>query len=162
MARSDTFDYLLQHIVALLTQQSDQVLHEQLGISMSYYKILRLLEVDGRCTQKEIAVALGQTEASISRQIRLMAVQNLLQTVRNKADRREHLTVLTPKGKQITLVAASALAAYYKPAFGVLNDKQARQLAEVLTRLHDALCNAGHPAYAEAVSKAVETEGIVL
>lgn len=144
MGPHDTLDYLLHHIVALLTKQSDQVLQEQLGLTLSQFKILRILQASSRTPQKEIASTLGQTEASISRQVKLMMERGLLQSLRNTQDKREHLTVLTPKGEQLNMVAAGVLDRYYTPVFANLNDKQSKQLLEALAILHTALCDRDH------------------
>lgn len=146
MFEPDTLDYLLHHIVALLNKQSDQVLQEQLGLTLSQFKILRILQTNNRTSQKDIAVTLGQTEASISRQIKLMMEHGLLQGHRNTEDKREHLIVLTPKGEQWTMVAVEALSKYYAPVFKTYGAKPGKQLTTALLRLHDGLCDKDHTA----------------
>ena len=138
--------YLFDHIASLLAKQSDQVLQEQLGIGMSQYKILRALQAEPRTMQREIAANLGQTEASISRQVKLMLADGLLQSTRNPKDHREHLTVVTPKGERLTEAALVALERYHRPTFAALNDKQQEQVAGALRTLHDQLCSGVHPA----------------
>lgn len=136
--------YLLDHIASLLAKQSDQVLQEQLGIGLSQFKILRTLQAEPRTMQREIAVNLGQTEASVSRQVKLMLADGLLQSHRNPKDRREHLTIVTPKGERLTDAASIALERYHHPTFAALNDKQQEQTATVLRILHDQLCPSVH------------------
>lgn len=137
--------YLLHHVAALLAKQSEQVLQEQLGIGMSQFKILRILEAEPRTTQKEIAFHLGQTEASISRQVKLMMADGLLQTIISPKDHREHLTVLTHKGMRLNEAALQALARYHRPTFDALSDKQREQLAVALETIHQHLCTSPHP-----------------
>ena len=79
MRPTNTIGYLLQHVSSLLAKQSDQVLQEQLGIGLAQFKILRTLQTEPRTPQREIAFNLGQTEASISRQVKLMIADGLLQ-----------------------------------------------------------------------------------
>lgn len=136
--------YLLDHIASLLAKQSDQVLQEQLGIGLSQFKILRTLQAEPRTMQREIAVNLGQTEASISRQVKLMLADGLLQSHRNPKDRREHLTIVTPKGERLTEAALVALERYHRPTFGALNDKQQEQVVAALHSLHSQLCTGIH------------------
>lgn len=136
--------YLLEHIASQLAKQSDQVLQEQLGIGMSQYKILRSLQVEPRTMQRDIAVSLGQTEASISRQVKLMLVDGLLQSQRNPKDHREHLTVVTTKGERLAEAATVALERYHRPTFAVLNDKQQEQFLAALRTLHGRLCPGVH------------------
>lgn len=136
--------YLLEHIASLLAKQSDQVLQEQLGIGISQFKILRALQAEPRTMQREIALNLGQTEASISRQVKLMLADGLLQSHRNPKDHREHLTIITSKGERLTEAALVALERYHRPTFVTLNDKQQEQVAAALRTLHDQLCSGLH------------------
>jgi DNA-binding MarR family transcriptional regulator len=136
--------YLLDHIASLLAKQSDQVLQEQLGIGLSQFKILRALQTEPRTMQREIAANLGQTEASISRQVKLMLADGLLQSIRNSKDHREHLTIITPKGERLTEAAMIALERYHRPTFAALTDKQQEQIIAILRTLHDQLCQGVH------------------
>jgi len=140
MAPDIETSFLFEHIAALLAKQSDQVLQEQLGIGLSQYKILRVLHAEPRTMQRDIAANLGQTEASISRQVKLMLVDGLLQSQRNPKDHREHLTVVTSKGERLTEAAVIALERYHRPTFAALSDKQQEQIAAALHTLHDQLC----------------------
>lgn len=144
MAPEIETSYLFEHIASLLAKQSDQVLQEQLGIGMSQYKILCALQAEPRTMQRDIAANLGQTEASISRQVKLMLADGLLQSQRNPKDHREHLTVVTTKGERIAEAATVALERYHRPTFAALNDKQQEQVAIALRTLHSQLCPGVH------------------
>ncbi len=137
--------YLLQHVSSILAKQSDQVLQEQLGIGLAQFKILQTLKAEPRTPQREIAFNLGQTEASISRQVKLMTAAGMLQSMRSPKDHREHLTVLAPKGERLVEAAQAAMAKFYQPIYGVLGDKQQAQLASALESLHAQVCQAAHP-----------------
>lgn len=145
MRTTNTIGYLLQHTANILAKQSDQVLQEQLGIGLSQFKILRMLHTEPRLTQREIATHLGQTEASISRQVKLMLADGLLRSLRSPKDHREHLTVVTPKGERIAAAALTALERYHRPTMSVLSDKQQEQLMAALNELHGQLCHGTHP-----------------
>ena len=144
MRPSSTIGYLLQHISSLLAKQSDQVLQEQLGIGLAQFKILRTLQTEPRTPQREIAFNLGQTEASISRQVKLMIADGLLQSMRSPKDHREHLTVTTPKGERLTEAALAALSKYFGPLVGSLSEKQQAQLVSALEDLHGHVCSVDH------------------
>src|SRR5688572_23190405 len=115
--------YLLQHLAFTMSRQNDQILQEQLGIGFSQFKILTVLQHNPSTQQRDIAEALGQTEASISRQIRLMHERGLLQTRISPQNRRKHLTTLTSKGEQLTEEAMRVLNKYHAPMFDQLSDK---------------------------------------
>jgi DNA-binding MarR family transcriptional regulator len=141
---SNQIGYLLQHISSLLAKQTDQVLQEQLGIGFSQFKILRTLQTSPKVKQQQIASNLGQTEASISRQVKLMMQMGLLESRRNPKNGREHLTVATAKGERVSDAAVEVLGKYYAPTFEKLGTKRSEQLLTSLTELHDLLCTQPH------------------
>lgn len=132
--------YLMQHLSSLLAKQSDQVLQERLGIGMSQFKILMALKWNHKVQQRSIAEALGQTEASISRQIKLMHEKDLLRTTVSPKNRREHITAPTIKGEELTEEALQVLHDYHAPTFAVLTEKQNNQLLSILALLHEQVC----------------------
>lgn len=141
MSSIDSIGYLLNHVAFVLGRQSDQVLQERLGIGFSQYKIMMTLQKSPHIQQKQIAESLGQTEASISRQIKLLQQQGLLQTVRRPENKREHITTLTPKGDRYTDEATNVLNEYHAPMFAGLSEKQQAALLESLQILHQTSCD---------------------
>src|SRR6185369_7355110 len=127
-----TTGYLLQHTATILMRQSDQVLQERLGIGMSQVRILMMLQKNPNVQQRKLAECLGQTEASISRQIKLLCEKGLLAIRINPKSRRAHITVSTVKGEKMTQAALDVLTQYHSPMFDLLNDKQRQQLIETL------------------------------
>ena len=144
MYTTNQLNYLLEHIASMLDKQSDQVLQEQLGIGLSQFKILRALLAEPRTTQKQIAQTLGQTEAIISRQVKLMIARGYLHSLRSTGDRREHITTVTLKGERLAEAAKSALGRYHRPTFAALSDKQHEQLAAALEVIHRQICRDLH------------------
>lgn len=140
---TNNIGYLLQHLSTVLAKQSDQVLSERLGIGFSQYRILLVLQVNPRTRQRHIAERLGQTEASISRQIKLMHQKNLLQTNINPNNRREHLTAPTAKGTRLVEEAQNLLNGFHGPMFDRLSPKQREQLMESLVIMHQTSCQSG-------------------
>ena len=128
---------LLHHLSAVYTRESDQILQEQLGIGFSQFKIMSTLAENPAAQQKHIAFALGQTEASISRQIKLLRNKGMLETKIRPENRREHLTMLTPRGHRIIDVAKSVLTNYQNGSLEHLPTKQQAQLLELLSRVHN-------------------------
>jgi len=145
MKPEHSIGYLLQHVAGVLLGQSDQVLQERLGIGMSQYKILMMLHVMPNVDQRKLADCLGQTEASISRQVKLLQQKGLLATRVDPAERRRHLTTPTAKGIKITEAARDVLDQHQAPLFATLNEKQQQQLKEMLTILHSYVCAPGRP-----------------
>jgi DNA-binding MarR family transcriptional regulator len=141
MSSNDNLGYLFHHLSFVLARQSDQVLQEQLGIGFSQFKILLILEQSNGVPQKQIAVSLGQTEASISRQIKLLQDQAILTSEVSPTNRREHITRLTGKGIKLVEKANEILNTYHAPIFNKLSERQQQQLRELLTTMHTAICH---------------------
>jgi len=137
--------YLLQHTATMIMRQSDQVLQERLGIGMSQLRILMMLERSPGIQQRKLADCLGQTEASISRQIKLLQEKGMLAVRINPKSRREHLAVPTPKGLKMTQAALEALVQHNKPMVEQLSEKQRERLQAMLQIFHDYICAPGKP-----------------
>lgn len=129
--------YLLHHVAFALDRQSDQVLQERLGIGFSQFKILMAVKWKGAVQQKQIASYLAQTEASVSRQVKLLHDKGLIISRLNPRSRREHLTMLTPKGDQTLERAMRVLNDFHSPVISQLSSKQQIQLAEALQTLRN-------------------------
>lgn len=138
---SNKIGFLIQHLAFSLGRTNDQVLQEQLGIGFSQFKLMMVLQKMPHIQQKQIANALNQTEASVSRQIKLLHEKSLLQTTVSPKNRREHITTLTPKGVRYTEEARRILTDYYQPMFANMSDKDQEQMLHHLGTLHDYMCN---------------------
>lgn len=137
--------YLTQHLAAIMGKQVDQVLREQLGIGLSQFKILMVLEWNPRVQQRVVAVSLGQTEASISRQIKLLEGKGLLLARPDPRNRRKHITAPTPLGMQITEAATAIIRRSFGPELAGMGEDQLLQLIAGLQNLHRIACSPGKP-----------------
>lgn len=137
---TQSVDFFIQHVATLLARQSDQVLQEQLGLGLSQFRILRTLEHNPRVQQRHIADLLGQTEASISRQIKLLKSKQMITSSVNPANRREHLTTLLPQGTRILEAATAVLEQYHAPTLNTLSNKEQATLLKLLGALHASMC----------------------
>ena len=135
--------YLLQHVSSVIDRQLDQILQEQLGIGQSQAKIMQILRTQQQVTQRRLADNLGQTEASISRQIKILLNGGFLTSQTNPKSRREHSIVLTAKGIKISDAVQSVIDRYVRSLFETLTDKEQKQLTETLVRVHAATCQPG-------------------
>jgi DNA-binding MarR family transcriptional regulator len=126
---------LLHQLSATFGRESDQILQEQLGIGLSQYKILETLVENSVMQQRYIAVQLGQTEASISRQINLLERKGLIESMRNPVNRREHITTLTARGERLTEAAEKVLTIHQSSSLTRLSLKQQAQLRELLKNI---------------------------
>jgi DNA-binding MarR family transcriptional regulator len=143
MGPTNNLTYLMQHISAVVGKQADQMLLEQLGIGFSQYKILMVLEWNPRVQQRIIAESLGQTEASVSRQIKLLQGRNLLVAKPDPQNRRKHITAPTTLGMQVTEAATAIIRRNFGPEFARLGEDQLLNLIAGLQRLHAIVCRPG-------------------
>jgi DNA-binding MarR family transcriptional regulator len=143
MGPTTNLSYLLQHLSEVLAKQHDHVLQKQLEIGFSQYKILMVLEWNPRIQQRTIATALGQTEASISRQIKLLKNKGLLATRLDPTNRRRHITAPTTLGMQVTEAATALMRRSFGPEFDRLGEEQLARLISTLQQLHQIVCRPG-------------------
>ena len=130
----------LHHIVSIMSHESDQLLLEQLGIGLAQYKILRVVNDRPHARQRTIAGELGQTEASISRQVKLLHAKGMITTRINPKNQREHLTNLTEKGLRTIIAADTVISKYHASLIASLTPKQSDQLRELLSQIHAQIC----------------------
>lgn len=143
MQSSTSVGNLLEHVAAILHRQADQVLQERLGVGLSQLKILELLEVRPQTSQRKLADFLGQTEASVSRQIKVLSGKGLVTTRVDVEERRRHLSVLSPKGLKVTVAAHEVLDVFYQQVSAQFNKREQEQLEKLLAKLHDISCAPG-------------------
>lgn len=136
----DSPGYLLHHLSFVLDRQSDALLQERMGIGFSQFKILKVLQHRHGIQQRAIAYCLGQTEASVSRQIKVLHESGLLTTYISPGNRREHITTLTPKGVKVIEHAKELLMEFHAPMFDHLSADQKQQLQKILGILHEYVC----------------------
>lgn len=145
MRQIHNIGYLLNHVASVLGRQSDQALQEYIGFGLSQLKIMMALQSAPHLQQKQIAERLGQTEASISRQMKIIQDQSLLRVSINPANRREHVIQLTQIGEKATERAVKFLDEYHTPVFDALDSDQKYQLKNALELMHKVSCSIDRP-----------------
>jgi len=127
---------VLHHVAAVYARESDQILLEQFGIGFSQFKILNSIQENPALRQNHIAFELGQTEASVSRQVKLLQDRGMLMVRVNPANKREHGIHITPKGERLMDAAQGVLANYQSAVVSHLSKKQQVQLLELLAGIY--------------------------
>lgn len=143
MDMNSNIGYLLHHLAFTLDRQSDEILQNHLDMGFSQLKILMGVRLHDGLRQKQIAHALGQTEASISRQVKLMSEMGLLTSKVSPKNRREHIVTLTAKGEGVSEKALQLLNSYHQPMFERLSEHQQEGLKEALQAMHTEACQHG-------------------
>lgn len=132
---SGTLFYALQRVAADTHKYIDQMLMERLGIGVSQLRILHVIQIKEQAGQRVIGDVLGQTEASISRQIKVLVQKGLVQTRTNPKNQRERLVALTPKGVRFTEAADADLDRGMQMVLHSLTPKRQKLLTDVLVDL---------------------------
>lgn len=139
MEFKNSIGYLLHELAHLINADSNQVLQERLGIGFAQFKVLMVLEERDGLTQKQISTLLRQTEASISRQVKVLVAKRLVTSRQSSSNRREHLVFLTDRGIQMVDKATNALNSYHAPMFEHLSEKEQLKIARTLQLIRSSI-----------------------
>lgn len=131
----DSLAYSLHRLVFVLDKQSDDALLQAYGFGFSKFKILLGAKHRAGLTQNDIAHFLGQSEASVSRQLKLMSREGLIAVKQDKTNRRKHVVVLTEKGLDLVNQATNLLQETHAGVFGSLGYKEQQLMKELIDRL---------------------------
>jgi DNA-binding MarR family transcriptional regulator len=110
----------LLHSVFKTQHYADNLLQDQVGLGLSSYRILSVVDDSAPSTQRNIALFLGQTEANVSRQVRHMADHGLIKIAPDKKDRRQRNITKTAKGKRKFADAEKTLKKHEKQLSSLL------------------------------------------
>ena len=132
---NESIGYALHHLVFILDRQSDEALRANLNVGYSQFKILMAAKHKAGLKQNDIAGFLGQTEASVSRQIKLLKQDGLLSVQIDPANRRARSIVLTSKGADLGRQCVEVLEHEHSAVFGSLSFAEQKLTRELLERL---------------------------
>ena len=135
----DNLGLQLHSLSTALERQSDIFLLDRLDIGFAQFKILLALKQKEGVEQKEISKLLGQTEASISRQVGLLVDGGLIIVKTDKKDRRKHNVFLTLKGERVINKALVALNNFYQPVFADLSQTEQATFIQTLDKINNQL-----------------------
>jgi DNA-binding MarR family transcriptional regulator len=143
MSPSNSLTYLLDHLAAVLSRRSEELLQEQLDIGLSQFRILMALEWNPRASQRAVADSLGLTEAGVSRQVKLLVSKGMLASKADPVNRRRHVIAPTPRGMQVTEAAAALLRRDSASGLAGFGNERLASLAAELQSLHALVCRPG-------------------
>ncbi len=138
--QQDSIGYALHQLVFIIDRQSDEALHAQLGVGFSQFKILMAAKKRTGLKQNDIASYLGQTEASVSRQIKIMKADGLLIVQVDPNNRRARSIVPTDKGVILGKKCVEVLEVTHATVFGSLSFAEQKLMRELLERLTNKAC----------------------
>ncbi|HSX47703.1 MAG TPA: MarR family winged helix-turn-helix transcriptional regulator [Patescibacteria group bacterium] len=134
---------LIEHLGSVLEKQINELFINSLEIGYSQYRILLVIEWNPHIEQKEIAKGLGQTEASISRQIKVLIKKGLLIIKKDDPNKRRKIAIMTPAGMKVSEAASTLLRQNFIKDINNLGKYNINQVTESLRSIHQSICRSG-------------------
>lgn len=125
----------LHRLEFILQHQSDQLLRAQVGVGFGQIRIMDELGKATAHSQREIANKLYQTEANISRQLRLLQKKGLVNITSKPGDKRQRQVTLTARGTQTYSQAQSVLTKFQKQVLASVEYREAYNFTETAAKL---------------------------
>lgn len=132
----DTRLYWQIHQLAfLLEKRADESLKEQIDIGFAQYKVLEAINQNALSKQNEVARMLDQTEASVTRQIKLLQKKGLIKVVPVQGNLRARELSLTAVGEELISQAQEVLDLTQSQIVGGLSYQEQRLFQELFERM---------------------------
>ena len=119
----------------------------QLGIGYSQYKLLVQFKGDRIIRQNIIADNLGQTEASITRQIKILSLKGLITRDIDLQNKKVKVVILTLLGSRIQQAARDIIIKQNNDFLVDIEAEDQTKLLFNLNKLHHQLCLANDHKY---------------
>lgn len=125
----------LHRLEFILQHKSDALLRDGLGVGFGQIQIMQALHPSSLTTQRSLAQKLHQTEANISRQLRLLKKKGLVSINKGKKDKRRRDVALTAQGSKTYAKAERILAAQHRELLKLLNEGEIRAFDRAVSHL---------------------------
>jgi DNA-binding MarR family transcriptional regulator len=125
----------LHRLEFILQHQSDLILRDSIGVGFGQVQIMQALHRSVPLSQRALAQKLHQTEANVSRQLRLLKRKGLAAIAKNKKDKRLREISLTNKGNKTYTKAEKILVGQHKELLKLLNKKEVQDFDRVVSHL---------------------------
>lgn len=119
----------------LLEKSADEALKRQLGIGYAQYKVLEAINHNSLARQNTVAEMLDQTEASISRQVRILQKKGLIKISSVMGNRRAKELSLTTVGEEMVSNAIEVIEVAQAKFFSKINFAEQQKMLELLERM---------------------------
>lgn len=132
---SKSLPYSLHRLAFILQRMSDDILQRDLGVGYAQFKMMMGLKFSPGCEQRYLARHMDQTEAGISRQIRLMQDMKLVDINLDSKDRRRRHLTLTVKGEDTLKKAKQLLEREHNKLLTGLSGSEIEVMKKVLDKM---------------------------
>lgn len=121
----------------LLEKRADESLKTQVGCGFAQYKVLEAIGRNSLAKQNMIAELLDQTEASISRQIKILEKRSLIVVATVMGNKRARELSLTEQGEQLLQQCEGILDMSQAQIFGSLSYDEQVVFSDLCNRMLD-------------------------
>lgn len=125
----------IHRLAFLLEKRSDESLKSQTGIGFAQYKVLEAVGRNMLAKQNMIAKLLDQTEASISRQIKILQKKHLISVASVMGNRRARELSLTENGEELLRQCEEILDLAQAQIIGGLSYQEQQHFQELFERM---------------------------
>ncbi len=124
------------HTLAFLFEKkADERLKESFGLGFAQYKVLEAIGRNTNAKQNTVAELLDQTEASISRQIRILSRKNLITVDMVMGNKRARELNLTEQGEEQLRLCHEQLEMIHARVFNGLSSEDVQYFEALFERL---------------------------
>lgn len=125
----------IHKLAFLLEKRADESLRSELGIGFAQYKVLEAINQNMLARQNMVAAMLDQTEASISRQIKILQKKGLILVSEVMGNKRAKELSLTVVGDEMVRHAEELLDVTQAQVIGGLSYQEQRLFQELFERM---------------------------
>jgi DNA-binding MarR family transcriptional regulator len=125
----------IHRLAFLLEKRADESLKEQLGIGVAQFKVLEAIGRNMLAKQNNIAELLDQTEASISRQVKILERKGLIIIGTVMDNKRARELSLTERGEEMLGHSEEILDLTQAQVMGSLSYQEQRHFQELFERM---------------------------
>lgn len=130
-----TLYWQIHKLAFLLEKRADSDLKEQIGIGFAQYKVLEAINQNMLARQNMIAEMLDQTEASISRQIKILQKKGLIIVSEVMGNKRAKELSLTEIGDEMVSNAEAVMEVTQSHVIGGLGYNEQQLFQELFERM---------------------------
>jgi len=125
----------IHKLAFLLEKRADDSLRTDLGIGFAQYKVLEAINQNILARQNMVAAMLDQTEASVSRQIKILQKKGLIHVSEVMGNKRAKELSLTVIGDEMVRHAEELLDVTQAQVIGGLSYQEQRLFQELFERM---------------------------
>lgn len=125
----------IHKLAFLLEKRADESLKSQLDIGFAQYKVLEAINQNMLAKQNLVAKLLDQTEASISRQIKILQKKGMITVTTVMGNKRAKELALTVVGEEIVSQAEELLDLTQAQVIGGLSYQEHRLFQDLFERM---------------------------